>query len=83
MKNYVPQTRVSVMGSNNIPIILMNQQASQVQPSMTNFKTFYNWNTNSDYNYNIEVEGKNSHRFVPARIVRLVEETQRGRTADL
>jgi len=62
VKNYVPQTRVSVVGSNNIPIILMNQQSGQIQPAMTNFKTFYNWNANTDYNYNIDVEGKNGHR---------------------
>ena len=61
-KNCMPQTRVSVVGSSNIPIILANQQSGQIQPAMTNFKTFYNWNTNTDYNYNIETNNKNSHK---------------------
>ena len=44
-----------------MPVILMNPpQAVSTMQQPNNFKTFYNWNSSADYNYNIEVEAKNA-----------------------
>jgi len=67
-KSKVPQTRISVAGNGNMPIIVMNppqQQQQIVQPMQpANFKTFYNWNSAADYNYNIDLDNKNQRKAV-------------------
>lgn len=63
-KHGIPQNRVSVVGPNGIPAIIVNQlgQVPQ-QQTTTNYKTFYNWNTNADYNYKIDVEKKDGGAY--------------------
>ena len=54
-KYFAPQTRISIVGTNNVPAaIMMNQPAMQSEGN--NFKTFYNMNSNSDYNYQIDFD---------------------------
>lgn len=66
-KHGAPQARISVVGANGIPPINVNQIAQIPQPPPgSNYKTFYNWNTNNDYNYKIDVdknEGKINHQM--------------------
>lgn len=60
-KNYPLQTRISIVGTNNIPPPIVPNQPI-MQPGNTNFKTFYNWNANSDYNYQIDTDANNENR---------------------
>lgn len=57
-KNTMPQTRISIKGSNNIPSMLVNQP--KINTGNTSFKTFYNLNANNDYNYNIDSDNKDN-----------------------